>query len=129
MKKQHKLWALALFTVVSAVIFGFLLLRPKWPPEVPGHQPRIDAIIATLKKENLEESMDRLLSDDDQYYYPGYYTGVINDQIDLEIMLSDRRSIKVLQSIEKLPAKEREAKCKQLFSKAFRPIPMHFTQS
>jgi len=75
-------------------------------------------MIKALKKENLEESMDMLIKDDQQYFDPGFITDIKNAQNDTEWMLSARRSIKLLQSIKALSGTERETKCDQLFSKA-----------
>jgi hypothetical protein len=124
---NRKLTVALLFICPTLLLIGILCFnqrRPKekWINEKPGHRARIDAMVANLKKENLDESMDHLISvsESQQYLYPGYYSGVEGAQVDLEMMLSTRRSIKVLQGIEKLSKTDREMKCVQLFSKALR---------
>ena len=87
---------------------------------IPVHRARISAVVATLRQESLEESMDHLIAVKyyEQYLYPGFFGAMPFSQDDLEIMLSARRSIRVLQDIEKLRDRERESMCKRLFSKA-----------
>lgn len=118
-----------IFRVVRIGVFGvallvlgiFLFFGPAASRiEVnPVLRARINERIATLKKESLDQSFEQLINDDQQYFWPDYHVDVLGAQLDLERMLSTRRSPKVLQSLAKLTPIEREAKCKQLFATAF----------
>jgi hypothetical protein len=79
----------------------------------------IDNLIKVLEKEGLDESIDRLVRDDQQYYHPGYNSDTKFAQLCLEVMLSARRSIKVLQSLKNLPVQQQEMKSKEVFARAF----------
>ena len=86
--------------------------------ELPFFRQRIDAEIATLKTETLEQSIRNVITNDQQYY--GYSTGgKANPELNLERMLAARRAVKVIQGIEALEPGEREAACKRMFAQAF----------
>ena len=84
-----------------------------------GRDPRIDTLIVNLKKESLQDSINNLATNDQQFFFPGFKTSRKSAQIDLETLLSARRFIKTLQSIEKLPNNDGRAKSDEMFSKAF----------
>ena len=81
---------------------------------------KIDTSDATLRREGLDRSIRRLISVD--WQCSGYVQSKSEQwsQDDLEQMLSNRRALKVLQSIKALPAADREAKCRRVFTQAYR---------
>jgi len=86
----------------------------------PVRREMVDKIITPLKRESLEKSIDNLIfGTDEQYQWPGFNSPDETSQHNLEVMLSNRRAVKVLQGIEKMPAKERALECRVLFAKAF----------
>ena len=85
----------------------------------PVHRQRIDEFVSALRGENLGQSISNLVTTNWQYDYPGFHTGRAFAQVNLEEMLSNRRSVKVLQSIGALPQEQRESACQSLFSVAF----------
>ena len=88
--------------------------------EDPARRKMIDKIITPLKRESLEQSIDNLIFGTEyQYQWPGFNSPDKSSQHNLEVMLSNRRAVKVLQGIEKMPAKERALECRVLFAKAF----------
>ena len=119
--------------VVTLVILGQIILFAVVfrRHEMAGHSgsetvgnalsrdPRIDNLVAALKKERPPELINNLITNDQQYFDPGFSTSRSFAQIDLEIALSSRRFIKFLQSVEKLSKMDREITCRQFFSKAF----------
>lgn len=108
-------WTIAIAIVLCGPCRAGAAVETNGSPQVAGHESRMDAIIGPLSNESLEQSMGRLIDPDNQY---GYITGILGGQNDLEAMLQNRRSVKVLQEIEKLPAKERPANCRQMFVQA-----------
>jgi hypothetical protein len=90
-------------------------------PIPPQRHPGKERMLAILKHEKLDQSIEQLFDDREQYFFPfGGVSKVGEDvQQDLEQMLSTRRSVKVLQEIESLPKSEGKAKCDLLFSRAF----------
>lgn len=72
----------------------------------------------SLKKESLDQSIELMINDQEQYSMPirqkGFYSGG-----DLENVLSDRRALKLLQEISALPKGKGSAACQLLFSTAF----------
>jgi hypothetical protein len=87
--------------------------------ENPVHRQRIDDFVRTLRGEQLDQSISNLVTTNWQYDYPGFHTGRAFAQVNLEQMLSNRRSVKVLQSIDSLPQEQKEAICRSLFAVAF----------
>ena len=79
---------------------------------------KIDTSDAVLRRESLDRSIRRLISDDQQYF--GFITGADFRESNLEEMLTSRRVVKVLLSIKRLPPAQREAKCQQMFAQVFR---------
>jgi len=73
-----------------------------------------------LRNEDTSKSLENLTGSEEQYLFPGYFGGdIVSAQNDLEVMLSNRRSVKVIQSVASLPETESNATCSALFSKAF----------
>lgn len=81
---------------------------------VPAQRTKIDAIVATLQAESLDESIDRL-TDSASYHYPGYHSPRKGDQTNLEEMLANRRSVKLFGEISQREQSEREARCAEIF--------------
>jgi hypothetical protein len=80
--------------------------------------PRVLALINSLKTENLETAIVTIITNDDQYYWPGYRSAAAAAQTQIEVMLSSRRCVKLLQSVEEMPESQRAIVSDQLFSKA-----------
>jgi hypothetical protein len=78
---------------------------------------RIDTEVAALKGETLEQATWNVLTNSQQYY--GYISPELNPRINVEQMLAARRAVKVIQSVEGLPAGQRENVCKSTFALAF----------
>jgi len=87
--------------------------------EVPEQRARINTLIADLKRESFELSVQRLINDTQQYSIPGFHTGQKMAQIDLETMLSTRRAVKVLGHLDDLPARQKKRR-KELFENMLR---------
>jgi len=101
-----------------------LLNRSKYPDEVEAEDPRrfrIDRMIAELLKEDFDRSVDQLLmASDMQFQDPGFLDGSAGaPTIDLELMLSNRRAIKILNHIQGLPERDKARTCEALFARAF----------
>jgi hypothetical protein len=87
--------------------------------EKPAQLGTADEAIAAVKKEDLNQ-WEQLLLFGGYQQWPTLYIGQQpSPQADLEEMLSNDRAVKVLESIQKLPAPECEAACQNLFTKAF----------
>jgi hypothetical protein len=72
--------------------------------------------IAAYKSETLDASIDQLLLDDDAYFY---MTARKFGQEDLPQMLSNGRSVKVINEIGELPEARADSKCREIFSDLF----------
>ncbi len=112
---------LILLLLLIGTMFGsWVLVRrrlaPPVPPYlgVPAQRRRIDAIIAELQSETLDQSIRGLL-EYRQYTYPNYHSPKKAAQVDLEVMFSNRRSVKVLQQLQALPPGARETRCREIF--------------
>jgi hypothetical protein len=79
---------------------------------------KITDFIRTLQHEDLDQSFEMLSKEREQYSFPGAGYSRRNADLNLGIMLSSRRSTKVIQSLAVLPLEEREARCEQMFLKA-----------
>jgi hypothetical protein len=90
---------------------------PSRRPENPVLRLESDTELAATKRERLEESIDQLIRDSQQYFW--YLDSHNGAQNNLERMLAARRAVRVLQTIKKLPPEEREAKCYYMFARAF----------
>jgi hypothetical protein len=88
--------------------------------EVPEQRQKINAFTATIKEESLDEAIQALVDPkyDSQYWSLGVNDGFFAQQC-MQSMLSCRRATKVLQTVEGLSPKQRDAKCKEIFAKAF----------
>jgi hypothetical protein len=135
MKLKAKTILLVLVFAAPALLMSILVInKPKQSPKpspivsapvpvpiAPHRHPGKERMLATLNNENLDQSIEQLFDDREQYFFP--FAGMSNvgedPQQDLEQMLSTRRSVKVLQEIESLPKSEGKAKCELLFSRAF----------
>ena len=107
----------------TSFIILLLLCLVHWVPiwlstlhENPERRARINALIATLENETWDESVRNLVSDGNEYLSPWYLSRKF-EQGDLDMMLSSRRSIKILNTLEALSMKERIERCKELFNK------------
>ncbi|MDR2172346.1 MAG: hypothetical protein LBP59_19550 [Planctomycetaceae bacterium] len=88
---------------------------------VPEQRQRIDGFIKQLTTELLEDSIRQLLyGGTDQFYYPGTLesSSLKFYEDNFEEMLSNRRSIKILDEIRVMPPQKREEFCKSLFERA-----------
>jgi hypothetical protein len=90
-----------------------------WQLGSPEHRARIDTIIRALKSESLQQSCSHMYDDPDQYFYPGYYSGKKGHQINLEVMLSNRRCVKVVEQLVELSEDVRDDECKTTFGRLF----------
>ena len=71
--------------------------------------------VLSLSTETLEESFLKLATyDDGQYFQPGYIPPDDFECIDMQVLLSNRRVIKILQDFEKLPLDQAKTKAKGL---------------
>ena len=88
---------------------------------VPAQRQRIDALVATLKRETWDQSVENLVTNQNQYYdlAAGAMAAMFAEP-ELEEMLSVRRAIKVLNMLEAQPMKQRLEGCRQLFDRVFR---------
>lgn len=70
---------------------------------------------------DIGQSIERLI-EIEPYQYPGYhYRGSLElAQLNLETMLSNRRAVKLLHELERLPERDRDLKCQEMFAKTFR---------
>jgi hypothetical protein len=120
--------SVALFVATSVLLLGIIITKSYKKPrylnyregEVSQQREKIDKFIKVIKKESLDESIEQLIRDREQFVFPGFYSQVKFAQIKLERMLSSRRTIKVLQSFKKLSRNEQEPKCKEFFYKVFK---------
>jgi hypothetical protein len=131
MKLKAKTILLVLVFVAPVLIMCILIINkvrqspiismPVLIQTPPHHHPGKEGMLATLKNENLEQSIGLLIDDRKQYSFPFSGVSKVGEDIqqDLEQMLSSRRSLKVLQEIELLPRSEGKAACELLFSTAF----------
>src|SRR6266404_3362149 len=92
------------FVVVSVVVVTAII-----------YQPRMG-----IEHENLDQSIEGLIRDDHQYFHPGFHSGRKFAQLNLEVMLNTRRSIKVLEALNKLPISKQVSKCKEMFATAYK---------
>jgi hypothetical protein len=69
------------------------------------HTDRVNDFINEIKNESLEESFLNLINDQ-QYSYPGYHSNVKGSPIDMEMLLSSRRFLKVFQQFQSLTLKQ-----------------------
>lgn len=81
----------------------------------PEHRARIDSLISAIQSETLEQSCKRLYESTDQYFYPGYTSGKKAHQLNLEVMLSNRRSVKVIEELVQLSDEVRDIECEKRF--------------
>lgn len=71
--------------------------------------------VLLLSTETLEESFRKLAAyDDGQYFEPGYETQRMGENTNMQILLSNRRVLKILQDFEKLPLDQAKTKAKEL---------------
>ena len=95
--------------------------QPAAADEVPAQRQRIDALVATLERETWDQSVENLVTNQNQYYdLAAGATGAMFAEPELEEMLSVRRAIKVLNMLEARPMKQRLEGCRQLFDRVFR---------
>ena len=135
MKLKAKTILLVLVFAAPALLMCILVInKPKQSPKpspivsapvpvpiAPHRHPGKERMLATLKDENLDQSINQLFEDREQYIFPFGITSKVgvDPQQNLEQMLSDRRFVKVLQEIKSLSNSEGKAKCELLFSRAF----------
>jgi hypothetical protein len=72
----------------------------------------------SLKKESLDQSIELMVNEVSQYFMPVRHQGFYSED-DLENVLSDRRTLKLLQEISALLKGRGSAACQLLFSTAF----------
>jgi hypothetical protein len=89
------------------------------PLETPVMRPLVDKIIAEVKKEDFDRSVDQLLLGSELQFGGVLGESSGDPQTDLEEMLSNPRSIKILDHIHGLPEREKAVTCEALFAKAF----------
>jgi hypothetical protein len=89
------------------------------PLETPVTRALVDVIIAEVKNEDFERSVDQLLLGSDLQFGPivGQSSGA--PQTDLEQLLSNPRAIKILEHIHGLSERDKALACEALFARAF----------
>jgi hypothetical protein len=109
-------------SVAAILLFSERSPRAQVFNEVPEQRARIDGLITTLEKETWEESIQSLLTDGNQFYANGpiFKSTASDSQTQLEQMLSARRAIKVLNSLQGLPMDARVQRCRELFDRVLR---------
>ena len=125
MKTRTKTILLALVFIVPALVVCLWVVHKfhHAPDRLPAklmHSPNVwrDRIMPSLEKESLDQSIELMLDDNPQYFMPVRHTGLYSED-DLENVLSDRRTLKLLQEISALPKGKGSAACQLLFSTAF----------
>lgn len=119
MNRRNKT-SVSLLLMATSTGFLVLLIVHAYRRHAAGDRdPRITTLIATLKNETLERSVSLATRDSQQYHIPGFQTALMCPQVNLEDMLSARRAVKILQTIERLPEIPREAGIRQAFATAF----------
>ena len=117
-----------MFFLPIAVLLAFIATKQKRPQESPRvslnvamvHQhPGKEKAQAVLAREDLTKSVAEVTGDEAQYLTPGYWPVDRTASIDLEMMLSNRRVIKLMQDIKNLPDDLREVECRRLFAVSF----------
>ena len=96
-----------------------LALSPLGLLSPPVTRPLADKIIAELKKEDFDRSVDQLLLGSDLQFGAVISQSAGDPKTDLEQMLSNPRSIKILDHIHGLPERDKAVTCEALFAKAF----------
>ena len=83
------------------------------------HRDRLNQLLATLKKENLQQSVAQL-KESQQYTYPSYHSGKRGEQTDLEVLLSARRVTKIAQDMARFKTREEmESQNRVFFKQSF----------
>jgi hypothetical protein len=72
---------------------------------VKVHTDRVNNFIKEIQTESLEESFANLINDQ-QYSYPSYHSNIKGAPKDMEMLLSSRRFLKVLQQFQSLSLKQ-----------------------
>lgn len=88
--------------------------------EIPVPRPLIDKIIAEVKKEDFDRSVDQLLLGSDLQFDGVVSESAGDPQTDLEQMLRNPRAIKILDHIQGLSERDKAPACEALFAKAFK---------
>ena len=71
--------------------------------------------VLLLSTETLDESFQKLAAyDDGQYFEPGYMTQSASENTNMQVLLSNRRVLKILQEFEKLPLDQAKNKALEL---------------
>jgi hypothetical protein len=86
--------------------------------EVPEQRARIDGLVTQLERESWDQSIENVLTNSDQF--TGVNSARSGDQVELEQMLSARRAVKLLNTLEALPMNKRVEKCRELFDRVMR---------
>lgn len=102
--------------VVLIIVAASRHPRGRRSGEIPVFRQRINAELATLKAETLENSILNIITNDQQYH--GYITEALGADINLEQMLAARRVVKVLEDVKALPPGKRRAACIDMFTQA-----------
>lgn len=112
------------FLVINLLLIGYLIFwssRPTIPVnELPGQRIPIDSLVLTLKRETWDQSVEDLLTNGNQFLELGIGAEPLGSEAQLEQMLSARRAIKILNTIEALPANKRIQRCEELFDRVRR---------
>ncbi len=90
------------------------------PQEVPLQRQWVDALIATLKRETWDQSIENLVTNGNQFSDLAARASEKGAEAQLEEMLSARRAIKVLNTLQALPTNQRVQECRELFDRVFR---------
>ncbi len=107
-------------TLVIAINFQGRSESALSPLETPVPRPLIDGIIAELKNEDFDRSVDQLLLGSNLQF-----GGIVGEssgdpQTDLEEMLGNPRAIKILDHFQGLSERDKAPACEALFAKAFK---------
>ncbi len=103
------------FAIVMVTIISFAYMTPSPPPRIenranlrPHHLKRIKLLVERLKKETLGDSLKILTFDMDAFGDPGFKRSA-GDKLDVVFltMLSNRRSVKLMQDLQLLKEEDR----------------------
>lgn len=95
-----------------------ILIWPAVPSnESPKLRAEIEKLRATLRRETYDQSIENLLTNQNQFRTVTLEDGIAYGITMLKDILASRRAVKVLQALEELPREKRVERCKELFDR------------
>jgi hypothetical protein len=91
------------------------------PSPIPPGQSEFERqvlsnLFPVLEKETWDQSIENLLTNGNQYF-EGYINSTSFGEYELETILTSKRAVKVLNTLQALPPEERIQKCRELFDR------------